>query len=43
MTAPLLVRTVTDKGTTKIVPMTLGEWAERFNTEHRLHPPKVKR
>jgi hypothetical protein len=24
----------------KLVPMTLAEWAARFNAEHRLAPPK---
>lgn len=24
----------------KLVPMTLTEWAKRFNAEHRLAPPK---
>jgi hypothetical protein len=39
MTAPTLVRT-TDKGT--IVPVTLTEWAAKFNADHRLPPPKER-
>jgi hypothetical protein len=26
-----------------LVPMTLQEWAARFNADHRLAPPKGKR
>ena len=40
MTTPTLVRT-TDKGT--LVPLSLTEWAKKFNEAHRLTPPKEGR